>query len=72
MLLCQVNLLFFKLKVKGCFGLKEAALTTRGYAFFASQEKKKKITVLKKGFSLILLVLVYVHVCVIISVYTEN
>lgn len=67
MLLCQVNLLFFKLKVKRCFGLKEAALTTRGYAFFASQEKKK-ITVLKKGFSLILLV----RVCVIISVYTEN
>ena len=70
MLLCQVNLLFFKLKVKRCFGLKEAALTTRGYAFFASQEKK--ITRLKKGFSLILLVLVYVRMCVIISICTEN
>lgn len=48
MLLCQVNLLFFKLKVKRCFGLKEAALTTRGYAFFASQEKKKNYSV-KEG-----------------------
>ena len=34
--------------------------------------KKKKITRLKKGFSLILLVLVYVRMCVIISICTEN
>lgn len=49
-----------------------AALTTRAYASFASQEKNYRV--LKKGFSVILLVLLDVHMCVItsISIYREK
>lgn len=70
MLLCQVNLLFFKLKVKRCFGLKEAALTTRGYAFFASQEKKNYKV--KEGTQLnTLSACVCAYVCDYIYLYRE-